>query len=458
MRTKSFSQQAIRFFTVIIFLIIGVIASSWLQLKQPPTPDVYKISRDQYQHKLEGFWLGQNIANWTGLITEMDKVGTPETMPFYTDDDWGAKDQVAMWGEYVPHARHIEFYFQPAGTAWGADDDTDIEYMYLHLHHDLRVSKLSAEQIRQGWLSHIYSEEDAPLYKKFPDSEPQIENFLWESNQQARLLMEQGVLPPQTSEPTNNPKHNMIDAQLTTEIFGLLAPGRPDIALDIAYLPIRTTAKYDAQWIAEFYIVMHSLAAIVDSTKNVKQQSQWLAEQASQYLPEGSSPEAVYRFVKDHYQNNPDKSDWESTRDAIYTRYQLNVNDGYQYNQPFDAVINFAASLVSLFYGEGDIVRTLQIGTLVGWDSDNPTATWGGLLGFMLGHQEVKKAFKITTVSDTYWIHRTRRNFPDLTPNRPGENTFVGMAQMGLEVIDRLVSDPVTGKLDADNGYWIINK
>ena len=458
MCSKSYSQQAIRFFTVIIFLIIGVIACSWLQLKQPPTPDVYKISRDQYQHKLEGFWLGQNIANWTGLITEMDKVGTPETMPFYTDEDWGAKDQVAMWGEYVPHAGHIEFYFQPAGTAWGADDDTDIEYMYLHLHHDLRVSKLSAEQIRQGWLSHIYSEKDAPLYKKFPDSEPQIENFLWESNQQARLLMEQGVLPPQTSEPANNPKYNMIDAQLTTEIFGLLAPGRPDIALDIAYLPIRTTAKYDAQWIAEFYIVMHSLAAIVDSTKNVKQQSQWLAEQASQYLPEGSSPEAVYRFVKDHYQNNPDKSDWESTRDAIYTRYHLTTNDGYQYNQPFDAVINFAASLVSLFYGEGDIVRTLQIGTLVGWDSDNPTATWGGLLGFILGHQEVKKAFKITTVSDAYWIHRTRRNFPDLTPNRPGENTFIGMSQMGLEVIDRLVSDPVIGQLDADNGYWNIKK
>ncbi len=32
----------------------------------------------------------------------------------------------------------------------------------------------------------------------------------------------------------------MIDAQLTTEIFGLLAPGNPDLALDIAYLPIRT--------------------------------------------------------------------------------------------------------------------------------------------------------------------------------------------------------------------------
>ena len=115
-------------------------------------------------------------------------------------------------------------------------------------------------------------------------------------------------------------------------------------------------------------------------------------------MPKGSASKAVYQFVKDHYQNNPYKTDWESTRDAVYKRYQLNTNDGYQYNQPFDAVINFAASLVSLFYGEGDIVRTLKIGTLVGWDSDNPTATWGGLLGFMLGHQGVKNAFQIMFV------------------------------------------------------------
>ena len=444
--------------SLIIALVMGLSSCSWIYFEQSPSPEVFKISRDHYQNKLEGFWLGQNIANWTGLITEMDKVGTPQTMPFYTDNDWGERDQLAMWGEYVPHATHIDFFFQPQGTAWGADDDTDIEYMYLHLHHSLGVSKLSPKQIQQGWLSHIYSEEDAPLYKKFADSKPHKENFLWESNQQARILMEQGILPPQTSEPANNPKYNMIDAQLTTEIFGLLAPGRPDIALDIANLPITTTARYDAQWIAEFYIVMHSLASIVDNEKSLKQQTQWLAEQASQHLPEGSTAQAVYRFVKQHYQNNPDKNNWELTRDAIYQRYQLNSSDGYQYNQPFDAVINFAASLVSLFYGEGNIARTIQIGTLVGWDSDNPTATWGGLLGFIIGDQEVKKAFQITDVSDTYWIHRTRRNFPDLTPDMLGENSFSGMAKMGLEVIDRLVIESINGRLDSKKNYWYIEK
>ena len=33
------------------------------------------INRSEYLEKLYGFWLGQCIANWTGLVTEMDKVG-----------------------------------------------------------------------------------------------------------------------------------------------------------------------------------------------------------------------------------------------------------------------------------------------------------------------------------------------------------------------------------------------
>ena len=142
-----------------------------------------------------GFGWGKVLEIGPVLSPEMDKVGTVTTLPFYTDNDWGAADQKAMWGEYVPHADRIDFYFERKGTPWGADDDTDIEFMYLYLLHSTQSSQLSAEQIREGWLTHIYSETDAPLYQK-SDSKPQIENFLWVSNQKARELMEQGLLPP----------------------------------------------------------------------------------------------------------------------------------------------------------------------------------------------------------------------------------------------------------------------
>jgi len=414
------------------------------------------ISRAQYLEQLQGFWLGQSIANWTGLVTEMDKIGTPATMPFYTDDDWGKKDLPAIWGEGVPHSDTIDFFFIEKGQPWGADDDTDIEYMYQYLHEFHQTSLLTAEQIRDGWLTHIYSEEDAPLFTKFPDSKPIKENFLWESNQQARKLMKKGVLPPATSEPENNSKYMMIDAQLTTEIFGLLAPARLDIALKISDLPIRVAAKYDAQWISQFYVVMHSLASKVDKSLSMQQQTQWLADKARNMLPAQSTAAKMYDFIKRSYQQNNDKNNWEKTRDEVYQRYQVNQADNYQYKDPFEAGINFAASLVSLFYGEGDIARTIQIGTLVGWDSDNPTATWGGLLGFMIAEQGVQQAFNHNNLSQSYWIHRTRRNFPDRTPNQQGEDTFKMMAQRAIKVIDRIVIEQMGGKIDSKNNVWLI--
>lgn len=420
------------------------------------TPQYWQVSRFAYQDKLHGFWLGQSIANWTGLITEMDKVGTPATMPFYTDEDWGSTDLPAVWGQGVPHSDTIDFFFVHNKQPWGADDDTDIEYMYQYLYEVHQTSLLTAKQIQQGWLTHIYSEEDAPLYKKFPGDKAAKENFLWESNQRARILMAKGMLPPHTSEPKNNNKYMMIDAQLTTEFFGLLAPARPDIALQMAELPVRASAKYDAEWISQFYIAMHALASQQQSSHSLKEQVIKMAEQASTVLPEGSTPALMYDFVKQSYLANPDKDNWEKTRDQLYQRYQINSNDGYVYNDPFEAGINFAASLVSLFYGEGDIVRTIQIGTLAGWDSDNPAATWGGLLGFMIGKDGIAKAFNQSTLSEHYWIHRTRRNFPDRTPNHLGEDTFSAMAKRGIMVIDRIIKEKMAGKVDVQKNLWHI--
>ena len=50
------------------------------------------IEKDELLDKLEGFWLGQSIANWTGLVTEMNKIGFTKDgtqEPFYTRDNWG---------------------------------------------------------------------------------------------------------------------------------------------------------------------------------------------------------------------------------------------------------------------------------------------------------------------------------------------------------------------------------
>ena len=148
---------------------------------------------------------------------------------------------------------------------------------------------------------------------------------------------------------------------------------------------------------------------------------------------------------------------WENARDSIYYRYQVEQEDGYTItskdlycNGCFAAGINFAASLVSLFYGEGDLKNTIIIGTLTGWDSDNPTATWGGLIGFMIGKDGIEKAFN-RQFSNRFHIHRTRQNFPN-----NGVDTFERMAKTGLTIVDKVVEEELGGIVDVDNNLWRI--
>ncbi|MEL6655115.1 MAG: ADP-ribosylglycohydrolase family protein [Bacteroidota bacterium] len=408
------------------------------------TPREQIINRDQYANRLYGFWLGTCIANWTGLVTEMDKIGNIgeiQTGDFYTRVDWGKPDQPNIWSEGTPSdiSPTIDFVFIGPDSIWGADDDTDIEYIYQELLSQNQTTMLSGEQIRDGWLKHIRAEE---------------ENYLWVANQKAFDLMQTGMVPPATGDPENNPEYEMIDAQLTTEIFGLLAPTRPDIALKMAQLPIQNVARQNSEWISQFYVSMFSLAAATDEQDSMKERVFWMAEQSKSYLPENSYAAKMYAFVWSLYQSG---ITWEQARDSVYIRYQVNEQDGYELtsrnlycNGCFAAGINFAASLVSLFYGEGDLKETIKIGALAGWDSDNPTATWGGLLGFILGKAGIEKAFG-RTFSNRYYIHRTRIGFAN-----NGVDTFESMAKKGIAIIDRVIQEEMKGQVDLERDVWHI--
>ncbi len=427
-----------------LFLIISVVISCTPLNKEEQ--EFIEISKENYQDQLEGFWLGQLIANWTGLITENDKIGNIgeiKTGDFYTRENWGKIDQRSIWEDDSVDKSNIriDYVLKSEDEIWGSDDDTDIEYMYQYLQNFYETNILTPSQIREGWLRHIYIEE---------------ENYLWVSNQRAFDLMLEGFEPPDTSIPEKNEFYDMIDAQLTTEIFGLFSPTKPEFAIEMSKLPIQTTARYEAQEIAEFYVRMYSNASNMKNLKSIKEKIIWLANESRSKLNNDLYPSKMYDYVKGLYDSG---IKWEQTRDSIYYRYQVNQKDDYSItsknlycNGCYAAGINFASSLVSLFYGEGDIKETIKIGTLAGWDSDNPTSTWGGLIGFIIGREMVEKEFNMQ-LSNKFNIHRTRKNFPN-----DGIDTFENMAKNGIKIVDRIVLEELNGKIDSENKLWLIPK
>ena len=369
---------------------------------QPPQGAI-ELDRDRYHDQIEGFWLAQCIANWTGLQTE----GRRNEPPFYTDADW----------PLTFDGRSLRFITDQ--DPWKADDDTDFEYVYAHLMHLHQRPDLTPTQIREGWIQHI-------------------NDFIWVSNARARELMERGVTPPATSIPAANTLYLRIDAQLTTEFFGILAPGMPHAALQLANTPILTTARSHAAHASQYFVVLHALGAVRGQNALNPVGIEQLVEDALDYIPQTSKAHDIVNLVLSDYRANPNKSDWERTRDLLAQVFMINdAANGYDYQNWTESSINFGSAIVCLLYGQGDLKETIRIGTLTGWDSDNPTATMGGLIGLMLGADAVRDQFPGETISNRYWISRTRDAMPDYLPSDPvAEDLLSALAQRMLDRVD----------------------
>ena len=381
------------------------------------------IDREQYRDRLEGFWLGQCIANWTGRRTEAVRTQPP----FLTDADWGPPFNGGAPLDWVTNQ-----------SPWLADDDTDIEYVYLHAADHVSSALLSGAEIRDQWVTHI-------------------NRFIWVSNASARALMTRGVTPPMTSMAEANANRLMIDAQLTTEFFGLFAPGMPEAALTLADLPIRTTASGHAAHASQVYVVLYAIDQALPTGLSGRKRNLRLLGDARRFIPDTSKAADIIDFCTADYLANPDVNDWERTRDLACERYQTHPEaNGFRYRAWYESSVNFAAGVIALLYGEGDYRRTIQIATLSGWDSDNATSTLGGLLGMRLGRRALEAAFPGRTMATTYRWSVTRDALIDYVAG-PGEaeDTFSLMADRMLPLVERTIIE-AGGLVDTEAGRWLL--
>lgn len=417
-RTRPFPRVIALATAAAVLATPALLASS--PVAAAPAAESITITKSDYADRIAAMWMAECLANWTGLQVEHDRPNGPDKYstkdPFYTDADWGTEvvngrgQQITIdWDNPDP---------------CGADDDTDIEYSYMHeMIESAKTVKLSPEDIAHTWNTHV-------------------DSFVWYSNSAADLLIKSGVRPPSTTLGAANQHRNIIDAQLTTELFGALAPGRPDVALDIAQLPVRTSAGGFATHAAQFNVLLYSLAPLVDKEASGYTQIRWLIDEARQYLPGDSRASEIIDWVTAQYDANPGEN-WEALRDRIYDRYQANsVANGFNFIVKYESAINLAAEVAGLLHGEGDLLRTIQIGALSGWDADNPAASNAGLIGLMSGTEKVESEFAAAGINivERFNADRTRINMTDYLPEDPeATDTFDMMGERALVLVDEVV-------------------
>jgi ADP-ribosylglycohydrolase len=301
-----------------------------------------------YFDKLHGAWQATMVANHTGLVHE---------------------------GKYLDEPSSAESIELVLLDEWSTDDDTSVEWVDLHI-METHGLEPTYEQIRDEWVVHL-------------------NNDIWVSALKARQLMDEGIIPPQTSDPELNPEGVWsIGAQLQTELFGLIAPGLPDEASRRAIYFARVSNSGLAVDASAFYTKMYANAFFESDIPT-------LIDQAQADFPADSLLYEIVANVKEWHQQAP--SNWRATRELIRDSYD---------NDPvwWASKVNLASTIMALLYGEGDLMKSLTIAALAGWDADNNMTTSAGLLGIILGFENLPPPIRNAT--DVYFNQDVTGDLP----------------------------------------------
>lgn len=223
---------------------------------------------------------------------------------------------------------------------------------------------------------------------------------LWHANMQARKNYYDSIFAPLSGSPEYNIHADDIDFQIEADYIGFMCPGMPNTAIGIADKIGRIMNYGDGIYGGVFVAALYAEAFFENNISAI-------VEKALLSVPSGSD---YYKIIKDVIKLNkqyPD--DWRAAWNELENKWG-NVDicgAGSTFN--IDAKLNGAYIAMGLLYGQGDPMKTLEISTRCGQDSDcnpsNALAVIGVIKGFSglpAGIQEGVKA-----ISDSTFIHTT---------------------------------------------------
>lgn len=211
--------------------------------------------------------------------------------------------------------------------------------------------------------------------------------LLWHANQAGRYNILHGLKAPASGHWHNNPHADDIDYQIESDFAGLMSPAMPNAASDISN-KIGHIMNYGDGWYGGVYIgAMYSLA-FTSSDIN------FIVTEALKAVPEQSDFYKCMRDVINWHKKYP--TDWKQTWFELQKKWGDEVGCPDGVFQPFniDTKINAAYVVLGLLYGNGDFTRTMQITTRCGQDADCNPSSAGGILGTILGYENIPGYWK----------------------------------------------------------------
>lgn len=292
------------------------------------------IAYSEYYDKVYGGWLGKCIGGNIGAEVENNK---------YLMD----LNESEIFPDEIP-----------------PNDDLDLQLLWLQV-LERKGIHITSKDLADAWLSDCW----------YPFNE--YGYFLHNYKRK--------ISPPVSGTFNNQYFSESMGCPIRSEIWGMIAIGRPELAVRYAEMDGVLDHRGEAVWAERMLAAMEAEAFFADDLRK-------LLEIGLQYVPGTSRLHACLRFVLARYEEG---TSWQETRRLMLERYG--------HPDASKAVQNLGLTLLALLYGEQDFGRTLIIALNCGYDTDCTCATAGAILGIVSGASAIPESWR-QQAKDTFVV------------------------------------------------------
>jgi hypothetical protein len=330
------------------------------------------MSRAKYLDRARAIWTGQMIGQWTGGFFEHQVASVLKNTPFHSSQG------------YAP-----------------VDDDYYYEMVAIRAFEKYGIH-LSVEQLGAQWLENNAG--------------------TWGSSEQALLLLKRGMKAPNTGNPRYNKLWWTIGPQFSSDVYGTLAPGMPNVSAEMARRLTHINGYAEGTDGAVFVSGMISLGFVETDTRVIVRKAAELISPLSPYrqcvdmvismAAAGKPAEEVFRAVNERW--------------------------GIEYPATNNAVVNGGIVATSVWFGKGDFLASENLAFTAAdfADTDCNAANAASVVGAMHGMSALPPG-EVAALNDR--IYGPTMGSLKLTP--PVDESIVALAKRTVAIGEKILLD-----------------
>ena len=235
----------------------------------------------------------------------------------------------------------------------------------------------------------------------------------------AYLRLKHGIHAPESGSIARNGRTvaEQIGAQIFIDAFGMVAPGDPALAVQLAEKAAKVSHDGEAVYAAQVVAAMVSEAFVSNDMEH-------LLDTALSFIPAGSLIAQIHRDIRAWVKED---GDWEKTFDRIREKY------GYQkYSGGCHVVPNHAVMVMAWSYAPADFHKAMTIVNTAGWDTDCNAANVGTVSALVCGLDAMRKPYDyLTPFADTVYLPTAEGTFAVMD----AANQAYAIAEVGRKIM-----------------------